>query len=90
MRKFALLRGLMTFDAVTRLESPRAQRSESKGSMFARRASQEDVGFALKQQAGSYFASSGFDRMRSQEFKGSGMGTERQSALTVGMLKEGW
>ena len=90
MRKFALLRGLMTFDAVTRLASPRAQRSTSKGSMFARRASQEDQGFELKQNAASYFASSGFDHGRAKEFKGSGMGTDRQSALTVGLLKEGW
>ena len=85
-----VLRGLMTFDAVTRLASPRAQRSTSKGSMFARRASQEDKGFELKQNAASYFASSGFDHGRAKEFKGSGMGTHRQRALTVGLLKEGW
>ena len=42
------------------------------------------------QKVGTFFEKGGADKRQRVEFKGSGMGTKRQEALTVGLFKEGW
>ena len=43
---------------------------------------------AEKEKAGK--EKGGAEKRQRAEFKGSGMGTKRQEALTVGLFKEGW
>ena len=88
MRRFALLRGLMTFDAVGRLASPRGSPRPGDGADLLEAA--EDHALETLQKVGTFFEKGGADKRQRAEFKGSGMGTKRQEALTVGLFKEGW
>ena len=88
MRRFALLRGLMTFDAVGRLASPRGSPRPGDGADLLEAA--EDHALETLQKVGTFFEKGGADQRQPAEFKGSGMGTKRQEALTVGLFKEGW
>ena len=88
MRKFALLRGLMTFDAVTRLASPRAQRSTLAKGACSRAELRKRTRGSSSSRTPHRISRRRFDHGRAKEFKGSGVGTESESALTVGLLKE--
>ena len=88
MRRFAVLRGLMTFDAVGRLRSPRGSPRPGEGADLLETA--EDHALKMQQKVGTIFEKGGAEKRQRAEFKGSGMGTKRQEALTVGLFKEGW
>ena len=45
---------------------------------------------ATSQKVSTLFEQEGAARRRGSEFKGSGIGTKRQEALTLSYLKEGW
>merc|ERR1719198_1641983 len=70
MRMFALLRGLLTFDAVGRLRSPRAPTKKGGVSLESRHSAQ-DIAFDQAQTVAGFFENEGFAAKKRKEWKGS-------------------